>query len=68
MNPPQSGILGLHAIQKRPVVVNDEIAIRPMMYAAVTYDHRVTDGRESVAFLKHIKDLVERPTRMLLGI
>ncbi|TMQ63105.1 MAG: 2-oxoglutarate dehydrogenase complex dihydrolipoyllysine-residue succinyltransferase [Candidatus Eisenbacteria bacterium] len=68
VNPPQSGILGLHAIQKRPVVVNDEIAIRPMMYAAVTYDHRVIDGRESVAFLKHIKDLVERPTRMLLGI
>jgi len=68
VNPPQSGILGLHAIQKRPVVVNDEIAIRPMMYAAVTYDHRVIDGRESVAFLKHIKDLVEHPTRMLLGI
>jgi 2-oxoglutarate dehydrogenase E2 component (dihydrolipoamide succinyltransferase) len=68
INPPQSGILGLHAIQKRPVVVNDEIAIRPMMYAAVTYDHRVIDGRESVAFLKHIKELVEHPTRMLLGI
>ncbi len=68
INPPQSGILGLHAIEKRPVVVNDEIAIRPMMYVAVTYDHRVIDGRESVAFLKHIKDLVERPTRMLLGI
>ena len=68
INPPQSGILGLHAIQKRPVVVNDEIAIRPMMYVAVTYDHRVIDGRESVAFLKHIKELVERPTRMLLGI
>ena len=59
VNPPQSGILGLHAIQKRPVVVNDEIAIRPMMYAAVTYDHRVIDGRESVAFLKHIKDTLE---------
>jgi len=68
VNPPQSGILGLHAIQKRPVVVNDQIAIRPMMYAAVTYDHRVIDGRESVAFLKHIKELVEHPTRMLLGI
>jgi len=68
VNPPQSGILGLHAIQKRPVVVNDEITIRPMMYVAVTYDHRVIDGRESVAFLKHIKELVEHPTRMLLGI
>ena len=68
INPPQSGILGLHAIQKRPVVVNDEIAIRPMMYVAVTYDHRVIDGRESVAFLKHIKELVEHPARMLLGI
>jgi 2-oxoglutarate dehydrogenase E2 component (dihydrolipoamide succinyltransferase) len=68
INPPQSGILGLHAIQKRPVVVNDAIAIRPMMYVAVTYDHRVIDGRESVAFLKHIKELVEHPTRMLLGI
>ena len=68
VNPPQSGILGLHAIQKRPVVVNDEIAVRPMMYVAVTYDHRLIDGRESVAFLKHIKELVEHPTRMLLGI
>ncbi|HEY6221378.1 MAG TPA: 2-oxoglutarate dehydrogenase complex dihydrolipoyllysine-residue succinyltransferase [Candidatus Eisenbacteria bacterium] len=68
INPPQSGILGLHAIQKRPVVVNDEIAIRPMMYVAVTYDHRVIDGRESVAFLKHVKELVEHPARMLLGI
>jgi len=68
INPPQSGILGLHAIQKRPVVVNDEIVIRSMMYVAVTYDHRVIDGRESVAFLKHIKELVEHPTRMLLGI
>ncbi|MGH7681657.1 MAG: 2-oxoglutarate dehydrogenase complex dihydrolipoyllysine-residue succinyltransferase, partial [Candidatus Eiseniibacteriota bacterium] len=68
INPPQSGILGLHAIEKRPVVVNDQIVIRSMMYVAVTYDHRVIDGRESVTFLKHIKELVERPTRMLLGI
>ena len=67
VNPPQSGILGLHAIQKRPVVVDDQIVIRPMMYVAVTYDHRIIDGRESVTFLKHIKDLIERPTRMLLG-
>jgi 2-oxoglutarate dehydrogenase E2 component (dihydrolipoamide succinyltransferase) len=68
INPPQSGILGLHAIQKRPVVVDDQIVIRSMMYVALTYDHRIVDGRESVAFLKHIKELVERPTRMLLGI
>jgi 2-oxoglutarate dehydrogenase E2 component (dihydrolipoamide succinyltransferase) len=68
INPPQSGILGLHAIERRPVVVNDQIVIRPMMYVALTYDHRVIDGRESVTFLKHIKELVERPTRMLLGI
>ena len=67
VNPPQSGILGLHAIQKRAVVVDDQIVIRPMMYVAVTYDHRIIDGRESVTFLKHIKDLIERPTRMLLG-
>jgi 2-oxoglutarate dehydrogenase E2 component (dihydrolipoamide succinyltransferase) len=68
INPPQSGILGLHAIQKRPVVVDDAIVVRPMMYVALTYDHRVIDGRESVAFLKSIKELLERPARMLLGI
>jgi 2-oxoglutarate dehydrogenase E2 component (dihydrolipoamide succinyltransferase) len=68
VNPPQSAILGLHAIHKRPVAVDDEVVIRPMMYLAVTYDHRVIDGRESVTFLKHIKDLIERPTRMLLGL
>jgi 2-oxoglutarate dehydrogenase E2 component (dihydrolipoamide succinyltransferase) len=68
VNPPQSAILGLHAIHKRPVAVNDQVVIRPMMYVAVTYDHRVIDGRESVTFLKHIKDLIERPTRMLLGL
>ncbi|HET9951855.1 MAG TPA: 2-oxoglutarate dehydrogenase complex dihydrolipoyllysine-residue succinyltransferase [Candidatus Eisenbacteria bacterium] len=68
VNPPQSAILGLHAIHKRPVAVNDQVVIRPMMYVAVTYDHRVIDGRESVTFLKHIKDLIEHPTRMLLGL
>jgi 2-oxoglutarate dehydrogenase E2 component (dihydrolipoamide succinyltransferase) len=68
INPPQSGILGLHAIQKRPVAVDDQVVVRSMMYVAMTYDHRIVDGRESVAFLKHIKELVERPTRMLLGI
>jgi 2-oxoglutarate dehydrogenase E2 component (dihydrolipoamide succinyltransferase) len=68
VNPPQSAILGLHAIHKRPVAVNDQVVIRPMMYVAVTYDHRIIDGRESVAFLRHIKDLIERPARMLLGL
>jgi 2-oxoglutarate dehydrogenase E2 component (dihydrolipoamide succinyltransferase) len=68
INPPQSGILGLHAIQKRPVVVDDQIVIRSMMYVALTYDHRIIDGREAVSFLKHVKVLIERPTRMLLGI
>jgi len=68
INPPQSAILGLHAIQKRAVVVDDQIVIRSMMYVALTYDHRIIDGREAVSFLKHVKELVERPTRMLLGI
>ncbi len=68
VNPPQSGILGLHAIHKRPVAIDDQVVIRPMMYVALTYDHRIIDGRESVTFLRHIKELIERPTRMLLGI
>ncbi|MFH2008961.1 MAG: 2-oxoglutarate dehydrogenase complex dihydrolipoyllysine-residue succinyltransferase [bacterium] len=67
-NPPQSGILGLHAIQKRPVVVDDEVVIRPMMYVALSYDHRIIDGREAVTFLKTIKEQVEQPARMLLEI
>jgi len=68
VNPPQSGILGLHAIHKRPVAIDDQVVIRPMMYVALTYDHRIIDGRESVTWLRHVKDLIERPTRMLLGI
>ena len=68
VNPPQSGILGLHAIHKRPVAIDDQVVVRPMMYVALTYDHRIIDGRESVTFLRHIKELIERPTRMLLGI
>lgn len=68
VNPPQSGILGLHRIQERPVVVDGEIVIRPMMYIALTYDHRIIDGREAVTFLKHIKELVEDPERMLLEV
>jgi len=66
VNPPQSGVLGMHAIQNRPVACSDNIAIRPMMYVAVTYDHRIVDGREAVAFLKHVKDFVEAPERLLL--
>jgi 2-oxoglutarate dehydrogenase E2 component (dihydrolipoamide succinyltransferase) len=68
VNPPQSGILGLHAIQKRPVERNDEIVLRPMMYVALTYDHRVVDGREAVTFLRTIKEAVENPSRILLEI
>jgi 2-oxoglutarate dehydrogenase E2 component (dihydrolipoamide succinyltransferase) len=68
INPPQSGILGLHAIQERPVARNGQVEIRPMMYVALTYDHRIIDGRESVTFLKRIKECVEDPTRMLVEI
>lgn len=68
LNPPQSGILGLHAIQDRPVVVAGQIVVRPMMYVALTYDHRLIDGRESVTFLKRIKECVEDPTRMLIEV
>ncbi len=68
LNPPQVGILGMHRIQERPVGLNGEIVLRPMMYAAVTYDHRVVDGRESVLFLARIKELVEDPSRLLLDL
>jgi 2-oxoglutarate dehydrogenase E2 component (dihydrolipoamide succinyltransferase) len=68
LTPPQSGILGMHAIQKRPVVVNDKIEIRPMMYVALSYDHRLVDGRESVSFLVHVKQLIEDPSRLMLEI
>ncbi len=68
LNTPQSAILGMHKIMERPVVVNGEIAIRPMMYLAVSYDHRVIDGKESVSFLVRVKELLEDPTRMLLEI
>jgi 2-oxoglutarate dehydrogenase E2 component (dihydrolipoamide succinyltransferase) len=66
VNPPQSGILGLHAIQDRPVVRDGQVVVRPMMYVAVTYDHRLVDGREAVGFLKRIKECIESPARMLL--
>nr|CAA6808986.1 MAG: Dihydrolipoamide succinyltransferase component (E2) of 2-oxoglutarate dehydrogenase complex (EC [uncultured Thiotrichaceae bacterium] len=68
LNPPQSAILGMHSIQKRPVVVNDEIVIRPMMYLALSYDHRIVDGKGAVTFLKTIKELVENPVRIVLDV
>jgi 2-oxoglutarate dehydrogenase E2 component (dihydrolipoamide succinyltransferase) len=68
LTPPQSGILGLHAIQKRPVVINDQIQIRSMMYIALSYDHRIVDGKEAITFLVRIKQLLEDPARLMLEI
>ena len=68
VNPPQSGILGLHSIQERPIALNGQVVIRPMMYLALTYDHRIVDGREAVSFLKTIKDVIEDPSRLFLEI
>ncbi len=68
VNPPQSGVLGLHSIQERPIALNGAVVIRPMMYVALTYDHRIVDGREAVSFLKRIKDAIENPSRMLLEV
>jgi 2-oxoglutarate dehydrogenase E2 component (dihydrolipoamide succinyltransferase) len=68
LNPPQSGILGMHAIKERPMVVNGEIKIRPMMYLALSYDHRVVDGKEAVTFLVAVKDHVEDPQRLILDL
>jgi 2-oxoglutarate dehydrogenase E2 component (dihydrolipoamide succinyltransferase) len=68
LNPPQCGILGMHKIEKRPVVINDEIVIRPMMYIALSYDHRIVDGKAAVSFLVHLKNLLEDPSRILLDL
>jgi 2-oxoglutarate dehydrogenase E2 component (dihydrolipoamide succinyltransferase) len=68
LNPPQSGILGLHAIQKRPVAVGEAIALRPMMFVALSYDHRVIDGREAVQFLVRVKECIEDPERILIEV
>jgi 2-oxoglutarate dehydrogenase E2 component (dihydrolipoamide succinyltransferase) len=68
VNPPQSGILGLHTIQDRPIALNGEVVIRPMMYVALTYDHRIVDGREAVGFLKTIKEVLEEPARLFLEV
>jgi 2-oxoglutarate dehydrogenase E2 component (dihydrolipoamide succinyltransferase) len=68
VNPPQSGVLGMHSIQDRPVARDGQVVIRPMMYVALTYDHRIVDGREAVTFLKRIKDAIEDPARLLLEV
>ena len=68
VNPPQSGVLGMHGIFDRPVAVNGQVVIRPMMYIALTYDHRIVDGREAVSFLKLVKDMIEDPTRLILEV
>ncbi len=68
VNPPQTGILGMHSIQERPVAVNGQVVIRPMMYTALTYDHRIVDGREAVLFLRRVKEGIENPARMLIEV
>jgi 2-oxoglutarate dehydrogenase E2 component (dihydrolipoamide succinyltransferase) len=68
LNPPQSAILGMHGITERPMVVNGEIRIRPMMYLALSYDHRIIDGREAVLTLRTIKEVLEEPARLLLQV
>jgi 2-oxoglutarate dehydrogenase E2 component (dihydrolipoamide succinyltransferase) len=67
LNPPQSGILGMHKIQERPVAVDGQVVIRPMMYLALSYDHRVVDGKEAVTFLVRVKEAIENPLRLFLG-
>jgi len=68
LNTPQSGILGMHRVDKRPVAINDQVVIRPMMYVALSYDHRIVDGRQAVTFLKHIKECIENPERIMMEI
>jgi len=68
LNPPQSGILGLHSIQDRPIALNGQVVIKPMMYLALSYDHRIVDGREAVSFLKRIKECIEDPERLLIEV
>ena len=68
LNPPQSGILGMHKIQPRPVAVGEKVEVRPMMYLALSYDHRIVDGREAVTFLVRVKECIENPDRILLGV
>ena len=68
LNPPQSGILGMHKIEERPIVISSEIVARPMMYLALSYDHRIVDGKGAVTFLVRVKESLEDPSRILLGV
>ena len=68
LNPPQSGVLGMHRIEKRPVAIDGQVVIRPMMYLALSYDHRIVDGKEAVTFLVRVKQALEDPERMLLEV
>ena len=68
INPPQSGILGMHKIQNRPIAVNNKIKIRPMMYLALSYDHRIVDGKGAVTFLVRVKESLEEPNRILINL
>ncbi|HEU5396081.1 MAG TPA: dihydrolipoyllysine-residue succinyltransferase, partial [Verrucomicrobiae bacterium] len=68
INPPQTGILGMHTIQERPIALNGQVVIRPMMFLALTYDHRLVDGREAVLFLRSVKEAIDNPARMLIDI
>lgn len=68
LNPPQSAILGMHKIEERPMALNGQVVIRPMMYLALSYDHRVIDGKESVSFLVRVKEYLEDPIRLMLGV
>jgi len=68
LNAPQSGILGMHKIQERPVVIDKQVVVRPMMYLALSYDHRIVDGKEAVTFLVRIKEAIEDPKRLVLDL
>jgi 2-oxoglutarate dehydrogenase E2 component (dihydrolipoamide succinyltransferase) len=68
LNTPQSAILGMHRIEKRPVIIDDQIVVRSMMYLALSYDHRIVDGREAVTYLRRIKEFLENPERMIVEI
>jgi 2-oxoglutarate dehydrogenase E2 component (dihydrolipoamide succinyltransferase) len=68
LNPPQSGILGMHKIQERPIAEKGQVVVRPMMYLALSYDHRVVDGKEAVTFLVRVKECIEQPSRLLLDL
>ena len=68
LNPPQTAVLGMHNIVQRPVVVDDKVEVRPVMYLALSYDHRIIDGKEAVSFLKIVKESLEQPKRLFLNI